>query len=215
MKKYDCILFDLDGTLTYSHPGIYASLRYALEKLGCPEPSEKQLRACVGHPLVYSFSAVFGLPEEDIPRAVRAYRERYGEIGWRENEPIPGALEALKTLKGRGYRLALATSKPEVFARRISDEFGFTPFFEALTGSGTDGSLPSKADVIREAERRLGASNGQCLMVGDRRQDAEGAAACGTDFAGLAVGYAEPGELEGEESVGIFPDFPSLVAFLV
>ena len=215
MKKYDCILFDLDGTLTYSHPGIYESLRYALASLGRPDPDESRLRMCVGPPLVYSFSEVFGLSADEVPVAVRKYRERYADVGWRENEPIPGALEALKTLKDRGYRLALATSKPEVFARRISDEFGFTPFFEALTGSGTDGSLPSKADVIREAERRLGASNGQCLMVGDRRQDAEGAAACGTDFAGLAVGYAEPGELEGEKSVGIFPDFPSLVAFLV
>ncbi len=214
MKKYPFILFDLDGTLTYSHPGIYESLRYALASLGRPDPDESRLRMCVGPPLVYSFSEVFGLSADEVPVAVRKYRERYADVGWRENEPIPGAYEALKTLKGRGYRLALATSKPEIYARRISDAFGFTSFFDALTGSGVDGSLPLKSDVIREALRRLGASEGLSLMVGDRKQDAEGARACGVAFAGLAVGYAEPGELEAEHPDYLFRGFGELLDFL-
>lgn len=214
MKRYSCILFDLDGTLTYSHPGIYASIRYALSRLGYPEPDEKSLRKCVGPPLTYAFSEIFGLPEERVPLAVAAYRERYSAAGWRENEPVPGAAEALKTLSERGYRLAMATSKPEIFARRISDEFGFTPWLETLAGSGTDGSFPRKEDVIREALRRLNAPPAEALMVGDRMHDAEGASACGVDFAGLEGGYAEPGELAARPHVGLFADFRGLLAFL-
>lgn len=102
MKKYPFILFDLDGTLTYSHPGIYESLRYALASLGRPDPDESRLRMCVGPPLVYSFSEVFGLSADEVPVAVRKYRERYADVGWRENAAHSGRYEALKTLKGPG-----------------------------------------------------------------------------------------------------------------
>ena len=178
MKKYRYLLFDLDGTLTYSHPGIYASIRYALEDAGRGEPTERQLRSCVGPPLVYSFRHIFGMTEEETNRAVVKYRERYSEKG--------------------------------LFAERIADQFGFTPFLETVAGSGTDGSFPTKGSVIREAMRILRAGKEDCLMLGDRRQDAEGARECGIDFAGFSGGYAEEGELEAEKPVFLFSDFGEL-----
>lgn len=141
MKKYRYLLFDLDGTLTYSHPGIYASIRYALEDAGRGEPTERQLRSCVGPPLVYSFRHIFGMTEEETNRAVVKYRERYSEKGLFENAPVPGAKEILESLKSAGYVSAIATSKPKIFAERIADQFGFTPFLETVAGSGTDGSF--------------------------------------------------------------------------
>ena len=201
MKNYKYLLFDLDGTLTYSHPGIYNCIRYALEAFGRPQPTEKQLRACVGPPLTYSFSEIFGMSEEETE-------------GLFENEPIPGAAELLASLKQKGYVQAIATSKPKIFAERIADKFNFTPFLDAVAGSGTDGSFPTKASVIDEAVRLLGAEKSACLMIGDRKHDAEGARACGVDFAGLKTGYAEDGELEAEPSAGVFADFGELAAFL-
>ena len=103
MKKYRCILWDLDGTLTLSHPGIYNCMRYALEKLGKPAPLEKQLRLCVGPPLDWSFETLFGLSKEDAQKGVALYRERYEVAGWAENDPVAGALECLKRLKEAGY----------------------------------------------------------------------------------------------------------------
>lgn len=214
MKNYKYLLFDLDGTLTYSHPGIYNCIRYALEAFGRPQPTEKQLRACVGPPLTYSFSEIFGMSEEETEAAVKKYRERYADKGLFENEPIPGAAELLASLKQRGYVQAIATSKPKIFAERIADKFNFTPFLDAVAGSGTDGSFPTKASVIDEAVRLLGAEKSACLMIGDRKHDAEGACACGVDFAGLKTGYAEDGELEAEPSAGVFADFAELAAFL-
>ena len=177
MKNYKYLLFDLDGTLTYSHPGIYNCIRYALEAFGRPQPTEKQLRACVGPPLTYSFSEIFGMSEEETEAAVKKYRERYADKGLFENEPIPGAAELLASLKQKGYVQAIATSKPKIFAERIADKFNFTPFLDAVAGSGTDGSFPTKASVIDEAVRLLGAEKSACLMIGDRKHDAEGARA--------------------------------------
>jgi phosphoglycolate phosphatase len=213
-KGYRYILFDLDGTLTYSHPGIYNCMRYALQALGKPEPTEAQLKLCVGPPLTYSFSQIFSLPEEEVPLAVKKYRERYAEKGLFENSPIEGALKTLEVLSRAGYALAIATSKPRIFAERIADKFGFSPFLTAVAGSGTDGSLNTKADVILEALRLLNAPKEESLMVGDRKHDAEGARLCGLDFAGLDVGYAEKGELAAEHPNYLFASFDELVSFL-
>ena len=157
MKNYTCILFDLDGTLTYSHPGIYACIRYALQEMGKAPPKMEQLRRCIGPTLMYSFQNYFGLSEEDARTATALYRKRYAVEGIWENEPIEGALETLKALREAGYKLAMATSKPIFFAKQISEKFGFSTYFDAEVGSGMDdGTLPTKASVIAEAMRRLG-----------------------------------------------------------
>lgn len=216
MKKYTCILFDLDGTLTYSHPGIYGCIRYALQQLGLEEPKMEQLRRCIGPSLMYSFQNYFHLDEETAKLATAKYRERYAVEGWAENAPIEGALETLKALKQAGYKLAMATSKPLIYAGKIAQKFGFSDYLDAEVGSGIDGSFPTKASVIKEAMRRLGASADECLMIGDRIHDAEGAKENGVDCALLKVGYAENEEefiLSAPEYV--FEDFAELQAFLL
>ena len=216
MKKYTCILFDLDGTLTYSHPGIYGCIRYALQQLGLEEPKMEQLRLCIGPSLMYSFQNYFHLDEEMARQATAKYRERYAVEGWAENAPIEGALETLKALKQAGYKLAMATSKPLVYAEKIAKKFGFSDYLDVEVGSGIDGSFPTKASVIKEAMRRLGATADECLMIGDRVHDAEGAKENGVDCVLLKVGYAE----NEEEYVASAPeyvmeDFAELQAFLL
>ncbi len=215
MNKYKYILFDLDGTLIYSHPGIFACFRYAMEKMGRERPTDEQLKPVVGPSLFYSFTKLFDMGEEAAERAVALYRERYATDGVWENQPIEGALSALKTLKEAGYILALATSKPFVFAEKIVEKHGFSPYLTATVGCGTDGSLPTKADVIREALKRLNAEKESCLMVGDRLYDAEGALAAGIDCALLKVGgYADEEELYSCGARFVFEDFAELVKYL-
>lgn len=216
MRKYKYILFDLDGTLTHSHPGIYACIRYALEEMGREEPKEEQLRKCIGPTLMYSFRNYFGMDEETAKIATAKYRERYAVKGLFENEPIEGALDCLRALREAGYVLAMATSKPSVFALQISKKFGFSPYLAEEVGCGIDGSLPTKADVIAEAMRRLGATAEECLMVGDRKHDAEGAKLCGVDCAMLKVGYAEnEEEFISSAPEYVFDGFAELQAFLL
>ena len=215
MGKYKYVLFDLDGTLVLSHPGIYSCIRYALHELGYPEPKEELLPKCVGPSLHYSFSVFFGLSDEEAHRATAKYREKYSLTGVYENEPIDGALECLKALKENGYKTSLATSKPKIYADLIAGRFGFSNYLDAQVGPGMDGSLPTKADVISEAIRQLGATPSECLMVGDRMHDREGAKICGVDCALLNVGYAEAGEAEACQPEYFFKDFKELTGFLL
>lgn len=214
-KKYRYILLDLDGTLIYSHPGIYSCIRYALESLGEKEPTDSQLRKCIGPSLMYSFTKTFGLSEERATLATAKYREKYSVTGVYENKPMEDVLEGLKALKNAGYRLAMATSKPKFYADIIADRWGFSEFLSVQVGSGLDGSFPTKSSVIAEVMRQFGASADECLMVGDRFHDNEGAVENGMDCALLRVGYAEEGEIEEVAPTYAFDGFADLTDFLL
>lgn len=214
MKKYRYILFDLDGTLIYSHPGIYSCFQHALKAMGKPEAAQDVLRKCIGPSLMYSFATFFDMTEEDARKATALYREQYSVTGVYENAPIEGALECLKALKSKGYVMALATSKPKIYADIIAERWGFSTYLQEQVGPGMDGSLDSKAEVIAEAIRLLGASKEECLMIGDRHHDIEGAKENGIDSVLLKVGYAAEGEEMECQPTYVVEDFAALETFL-
>lgn len=198
MTKYKFLLFDLDGTLTDSEEGIINCVRYGLQSCGFNVPEYKTLRAFIGPPLVESYQNLCGLSYEDTQRAVLKYRERYSEKGIFENKVYDGIPKLLYDLKNAGYRLALATSKPEIFAKRILSHFGIADAFDAAAGSSIEREDETKADMIRLAMKRLGLKEedkAEVLMIGDRRHDILGAKECGVSVLGVQYGYAPKGEL--------------------
>lgn len=195
---YRAILFDLDGTLTQSGEGITKSVQYALEKLGKPEPDLKKLEVFVGPPLLQQFMKYAGLAEETAVKAVEYYRERYTDVGIFENRPYPGVEEMLEGLKRKGYILAVASSKPERFVRRILDHFHLTGYFQEIVGSEMNGGRTSKAEVIEEALSRLHMSGCRkdVIMVGDKEHDVLGAREAGISCVAVSYGYGTEEELK-------------------
>ena len=197
--KYHTILFDLDGTLTDSEEGITKCVQYALEHFGIEETNQDTLRRFVGPPLDDMFMEIYGFSKEKAVEARWKYRERFETVGLFENRPYEGIAEMLAQLQAAGVALAVATSKPEVFSRRILDKFELTPYFAAISGADLDGNHVDKADMIREAMHRLGRKPEETdgvLMVGDRKYDVEGARECRIPCVGVGFGFAQPGELE-------------------
>ena len=216
---YRYIFLDLDGTLTDSKKGIFNCVRYALEKMGEPVPSEEVLRSFIGPPLHDSFERYCGFSRERALLGVQLFRERYTTIGKFENAPAPGKVELCRPLKERGYVLALSSSKPEKMCEAICEKFGFTPFLTTIAGSPPAGDDWEKADVIRETMRRLeltDADRKSILMVGDRMFDVLGAKECGIDCAGVEFfGYAACGELADAGAVAVVPTAEQLETFIL
>ena len=125
---YKAIFFDLDGTLTESGEGITKSVQYALEKLGVSAPELEPLKVFVGPPLLEQFMKYAEFDKETAEKAVEYYRERYSDKGMFENTVYPGVEEALKELKMRGYRLAVASAKPTYYVTQIMDHFNLTRY---------------------------------------------------------------------------------------
>jgi phosphoglycolate phosphatase len=190
------VLFDLDGTLSDSAPGILASLRYAFAANGLPALDAHTERVLLGPPFYESLPPLIG-GEEKLAAVLGAYREKYGEGGMYDTSVYDGIREVLAMLFVSGVRLAVATSKPEPYAKPIVEHLGLAEFFETVGGDDLDGSLPTKALVIEKVLQRLGSpSPSDVVMVGDRAHDVIGAREHGIACIGAGWGYGMPGELE-------------------
>lgn len=215
MWKY--ILWDLDGTITDSSRGIFNCIRYALETMGCPVPGEQTLQHFVGPPLVVGFQEIMGMTRDEAECATAHYRKRYSTEGMYEAAVYAGIDEVLRHLYETGYRISLASSKPEEYSVRILEHFGLKPYFHEIVGDTLQGIRNSKHAVIAEALRRLNieeTEKADVLMIGDRKYDILGARACGVASLGVYFGFAEPGELEEAGADYILQTVDELLPFL-
>lgn len=194
--RYKYIFFDLDGTLTDPYEGITNCVKYALESFGIYENDAAKLKRFIGPPLVYSFCEYYGCDEEKSLQMVEKYRERFADVGIFENRVYDGVDVMLQTLVDSGHILALATSKPKVFADRIMVKYRLRPYFKLICGSELDGTRNDKQEVIEYALNQLDCPRTRVIMVGDRKYDIIGAKKCGIASCGVRFGYAEQEELE-------------------
>jgi phosphoglycolate phosphatase len=212
---YKAILFDLDGTLTESGDGITRSVQYALEKIGKPEPDVDALRVFVGPPLLEQFMRYADVDEETGRQAVEYYRERYSVTGIYENRLYPGVEKMLSELKQKGYRLAVASSKPEYYILQILDYFRIYEYFDVIVGSEMNGGRTRKSEVIEEALRllKLEKHRDQVVMVGDKEHDVLGAREAGVSCIAVTYGYGTEEELDAAEPMAKADSTESLIRF--
>ena len=206
---WTCILFDLDGTITDSAPGITASLGLMFEELGKPVPAPAELLAYVGPPILDSFRDLAGMTQEESAQALAVYRRHYLENGTSNSSVYPGIPQLLRAIHKSPLLLSLATSKPEFPAAVMLDNANLTQYFDVITGASADEVRSAKADVIAEALVRLkalGADISNPVMVGDRKHDVEGAAANGVPTIFVEWGYGSPAEHVGTIDVVQTPE---------
>lgn len=206
------ILFDLDGTLTDSGEGIINCASLALEHFGITVPDRETMRVFVGPPLDKTFRE-FGVPADRTDEAIRVYRSRYIPIGRFENTPYPGIRELLETLRDRGHRLFIATSKPEGMSVEILEHFGLAHFFTDICGATMDGSRSTKEDVIAYLFGK-NKGEGKILMVGDTVYDILGAKAHGIPAIGVAWGYGNVRDMTEAGAIAIAESTEELLALL-
>lgn len=196
-QPYDCVLFDLDGTLIDSAPGIIDSLEETFRHFGWSVPPRSELMHYIGPPLIDSFRNRLGLDEADAWETLRVYRQDYRRDGAFDAAIFPGIVGVLEQLQLAGVPLAVATSKPEGQAIRILDHLDLHRFFEVISGATEDETRSTKADIVAHALvglRNAGHPTARPIMVGDRIYDVEGAAAQGIPAVIVEWGYGSPVE---------------------
>lgn len=208
------VLFDLDGTLIDSEVGIVSSIEYALEKLGAPRPPREVLRGWIGPPLRATFPLALGDDHDAVEQAVAFYRERFSAIGWREHTVYAGIGAVIEALAVRGDRLAVVTTKPDLYAGRIVESLPFGAHFERVYAA-TPGSRDSeKAAMIGQALADFDSRAEDAAMVGDRHFDIDGAKANGVRAIGVAWGFGNRAELTDAGADAIAATPPELSALL-
>ena len=214
MGRLKNILFDLDGTLTDPAEGITNSLMHAQRRLGRPVSPREQLYVFIGPPLIETFMSEWGLSHAESEQALVYYREYFTARGIFENDPYPGIEAFLAQLKAAGFRLFVATSKPEPLSLRILEHFGLMPYFEGLAGSTMDEKRTKKGEVIAYALKTFQLDPAETIMVGDRKHDVEGARENGLPCVGVLYGYGSREELTAAGAAALAEDLPALASLL-
>ncbi len=187
---FDTVIFDLDGTISDSAPGILASLDHAFTATGLTPPPD--LVRFIGPPFQTAFASE-GFTPDEVEVLIRTYRAHYWDTGAFINFVYPGIEQLLTQLAEEGYRLAIATSKPEPTARRILEHWGYTHRFEVIGGATFDMVRATKAEVLGYVLDQLP----ECkpVMIGDRYHDVQGSAAFDIPCIGVNWGYGGEDEL--------------------
>ncbi|RKH22842.1 HAD family hydrolase [Corallococcus praedator] len=202
------ILFDLDGTLVDSLPDIIGSFLHGFTHLGLPVPSIAEVRALIGQPLDVMYTQ---FAPEHVTGLCAAYREHYPLNFLNHSRPFPGVVQVLRTLRERGYLLAVATTKRSDMARRFVQALGMEGLLHHV--QGTDG-FPHKPapDVLHRALAALKTEG--LWMVGDTTLDLRAGRAAGLRTYAVTWGTHSPEELATATPDELQPDLERLLSHL-
>lgn len=191
------VLFDLDGTLSDSRPGIAACFRLMLTELGHDPAAAGDVSWAVGPPIAVSIRTLLQKYGDDrVDLAVTIYRAQYSATGLYDCSVYPGILQMLVALSGAGRALCVATSKRRDFAERVIDYLKLRPYLPRIYGALPGGGLENKADLLTEILKIEAYDPTTTTMVGDRLHDIEAAKANHLRSIGVLWGYGGHAELQ-------------------
>ena len=205
---YTTLIFDLDGTLSDPALGVVRCINFALTSFDQSPRADHEITRHIGPPLEKILAL---LSDDDDPAYISAlaarYRERYAELGFRENTLYPEAKATLAALKSFGFRLGVCTSKLRPNAIKILELFDLGRFFDFISGpSETETKSEQLKDLLQSGTIDLDA-----LMIGDRAIDLQAAHENRLESAGVLWGYGEREELESEQPAFLFNSFSELL----
>ncbi|MEY4451218.1 MAG: hypothetical protein RLZZ380_339 [Actinomycetota bacterium] len=198
MTKYTTILWDLDGTIINSSPGVFESFNHTFRTVGMPELTPAEMKPFMGPPLRVTFGEILKLSHEETERALAVYRDFYLKQGGALNcELYPGVIETIQKSKAAGITNSLATSKAERGTKLVGEHFDFLKYFDVLGTAANDETRNTKADVITyafEELRKINADLSKVILVGDRIHDVEGAREHGIEVCLVKWGFGNEEE---------------------
>lgn len=212
MVKFNAVLFDLDGTIIASAPGVTSSLQCTLAHFGI-FPPHAELMKSLGPPMLDTLKNY--LPGEKVPEAMKFYRAEYARSGMYQCSLYPGVEDMLRRLREAGYRIALATSKLHFYAAKTLGNLGIDCYFDVIGGGSVDAGLDTKAKVIENVMEQRQMEECRAVMVGDRMYDMEGARACSLPAIGVLYGYGSAEELGAYQPLFLAQTTQQLCTYLL
>lgn len=197
MSNFDVVIFDFDGTIADTSPGVLNCIKHMAEFYNLEEKTPQQLRKIFGPPLANGFKDLFNVDDEMAKKLVEKYRELYNDNEMYNLVIYDGMRELFKTLKDNGIKLGIASSKPEAFFGRLLEKFEIKEYFDSVCGADMHFAKNEKNDIIERAINNLPeCPNERILMVGDTVFDINGAKHVGIVSVGVLFGFGEKEELE-------------------
>lgn len=190
MNRFEAAVFDFDGTVMDSGPGIMRVAGQVADEMGFPSATDAQMRRFIGPPLAQCFEVVYQVPKDVAQKAADRYRILYDETdAISEASLYPGIRELLENLRDAGVRTAVASAKRIPLLERMLRHYDAAELFDAVEGAPADLSPANKEDIILRTLERLGTDRNESLMIGDSAYDAVAARADKMPFCGVLWGF--------------------------
>lgn len=209
------VLFDWDGTVADTRPGIFNSVRYAIGQYGIADRPDDELRYFIGPPLYDGFEHVFGVSPELANELTDTYRVYYRDKGIFECNVYDGVGDLLRELHDAGIKTAVVSSKPKEFLDRLVEHFGLAEHLDAVVGPAMDNHNSNKTVLVNQALKELMLLPSTVAMIGDRHFDMEGAKAAGVNAVGVLYGYGTEEELCAAGADAVCEQVADLRGFLL
>ena len=194
MNKYQCIIFDWDGTVMDSAAKIVSTMQIAAKMSAMPIPTYDEVAHIIGISLKPAIAQLFALDDEHkVDELTQNYKTAFVEHDQTPCPLFPGAQQLLQTLHPQ-YTLAVSTGKAR---RGLNRAWATTNTGQYFTDSCCADEAQSKPhpDMLEQILRRQRLSPEQCLMVGDTTYDLQMAESLGMDRVGVSYGVHSPAKL--------------------
>ncbi|KUG45144.1 hypothetical protein ALP79_200100 [Pseudomonas savastanoi pv. fraxini] len=198
------IIFDMDGTVLDSAPGILESLTYAIRQMGHDFIPGAETQKLFGPPMKQIVAELLAPYADDrVDECVHLYRSHYREQGLYKSFPYTGISNALSHFSNRNYSLFIATSKRQEFAEKMLTYNGLFNAFQSIFGTSPDGKLDDKADLVKALLASLAKPPSSVFMIGDKRDDMQAAQLNAIIPVGALWGYGGIDELKNSGAVAL------------
>lgn len=214
MKKYTCLLFDLDGTLLDTSRGVLKSVNYTIDKLGLMPITTEVQKSFIGPPIQNSFRRVFELDDEMTNLAAATFRNIYKDEFLLEADHYDGMLEFLDELKSNDFKLAVATYKREDYTYKLLDAMNLSKYFDIIKGSDMEGKL-TKADIVQYCIDCFKCDKNEVVLIGDSSNDEVGAKEKNIDFIGVTYGFGYKEKSDVSKSVYVASSVKELKEYIL
>ena len=196
----ELVVFDMDGTLANTAPGIIASFLEVAHVLDIQEPPLESVYQSTSGSLMENLMRIYGLDNDQAVEALGIFKDYYNSTGYLQSELFPGMRETLEAIHGKGIKLGVATMKLDEYAKQLVDHWGLGDLFVDVCGADVFGTL-TKSDLIDKCIYAAGVDSSETLMVGDTVHDMKGARDSGTRFVAVTFGYGFTPDLCRENGI--------------
>lgn len=208
------LVFDWDGTLVDSERHIVSCIAESAKVCDLPELSYDRMKSIIGLGMKEALHDLYPeITSAQIDLLRQHYSKRFHQNEGAELSLFPGVLDALESLRGAGYRLAVATGKSRRGLDMAKEQSGLGEYFEVERCADETQSKPHP-QMLHELAEHFGVCESSMLMVGDTSFDLEMAARAGSASVGVSYGVHQVEELLKHNPKRIVDDIQELIGWL-
>jgi len=199
MKKYDTVVFDLDGTLLNTLEDLADSVNYILNSHGFPCRTTEEIRSFLGNGVTDLIKRSISQPLESIEYQtyISEFCEHYSKNMQNKTRAYEGIMELLEQLSKEHYKLAIVSNKFDKAVKQLNEVY-FGKYIKVAIGESKGVLKKPAPDTVLKAIEELKTTTDKTVYVGDSEVDVRTAKNAGIICVGVTWGFRDREVLEKE-----------------